>query len=165
MKLSYFPIVLLSLFLSVSKAQTSTDNVLFTIDNEPVYTSEFIRVYNKNIDLVQDESQKDVDEYLNLFTNYKLKLKEANSIGLQNKESYIRELDSYKKQLAKSFMTDTKVTDVLIEESPKDTKRKSLFKLSIYNFVCFIDTVYVFSSNPDNIPHYILLFLIAVTTS
>jgi peptidyl-prolyl cis-trans isomerase SurA len=117
MKLSYFPIVLLSLFLSVSKAQTSTDNVLFTIDNEPVYTSEFIRVYNKNIDLVQDESQKDVDEYLNLFTNYKLKLKEANSIGLQNKESYIRELDSYKKQLAKSFMTDTKVTDALVEEA------------------------------------------------
>jgi peptidyl-prolyl cis-trans isomerase SurA len=117
MKLSYFPIVLLSLFLSVSEAQTSTDNVLFTIDNEPVYTSEFIRVYNKNIDLVQDESQKDVDEYLNLFTNYKLKLKEANSIGLQNKESYIRELDSYKKQLAKSFMTDTKVTDALVEEA------------------------------------------------
>ena len=117
MKLSYFPIVLLSLFLSVSEAQTSTDNVLFTIDNEPVYTSEFIRVYNKNIDLVQDESQKDVDEYLNLFTNYKLKLKEANSLGLQNKESYIRELDSYKKQLAKNFMTDTKVTDALIEEA------------------------------------------------
>ena len=117
MKLSYFPIVLLSLFLSVSEAQTSTDNVLFTIDNEPVYTSEFIRVYNKNIDLVQDESQKDVDEYLNLFTNYKLKLKEANSLGLQNKESYIRELDSYKKQLAKSFMTDTKVTDALVEEA------------------------------------------------
>lgn len=118
MKLSYFPIVLLSLFFAeTTQAQTTADEVLFTIDNEPVFTSEFIRVYNKNIDLVQDESQKEVDEYLNLFTNYKLKLKEANNLGLQNKDSYIRELDSYKKQLAKNFMTDTKVTDALIEEA------------------------------------------------
>lgn len=117
MKVRYFLLVVLSLFLSVLEAQTSADEVLFTIDNEPVYSSEFIRVYNKNIDLVQDESQKEVDEYLNLFTNYKLKLKEANQLGLQNKESYIRELDSYKKQLAKNFMTDTKVTDALIEEA------------------------------------------------
>ena len=117
MKLRYFSLIVLSLFLSVLEAQTSTDEVLFTIDNEPVYSSEFIRVYNKNIDLVQDETQKEVDEYLNLFTNYKLKLKEAHHLGLQNKESYIRELDSYKKQLAKNFMTDTKVTDALIEEA------------------------------------------------
>lgn len=117
MKLRYFPLVVLSLFLSVMEAQTNEDGVLFTIDNEPVYTSEFIRVYNKNIDLVQDESQKDVDEYLTLFTNYKLKLKEAHNLGLQTKESYVRELDSYKKQLSKNFMTDTKVTDALIEEA------------------------------------------------
>ncbi|MFH6769590.1 peptidylprolyl isomerase [Gaetbulibacter aquiaggeris] len=117
MKLRFFPLLVLSLFLSVMEAQTNGDAVLFTIDNEPVYTSEFIRVYNKNIDLVQDESQKDVDEYLTLFTNYKLKLKEAHNLGLQNKESYIRELDSYKKQLSKNFMTDSKVTDALIEEA------------------------------------------------
>jgi peptidyl-prolyl cis-trans isomerase SurA len=91
--------------------------VLFTIDNEPVYTSEFIRVYKKNLDLVQDESQKNIDEYLTLFTNYKLKLKEARNLGLQNKPSYLKELESYKKQLAKNFLTDSKVTDALIEEA------------------------------------------------
>ncbi len=117
MKLRYFPLVVFSLLFLVVEAQTKADDVLFTIDNQPVYTSEFIRVYNKNIDLVQDESQKDIDEYLNLFTNYKLKLKEAYNLGLQNKDSYVRELDSYKKQLAKNFMTDSKVTDALIEEA------------------------------------------------
>ncbi|MGZ0016685.1 peptidylprolyl isomerase [Yeosuana sp. AK3] len=117
MKLRYFPIVLLSLFLSVVKAQTQQKEVLFTIDQEAVYSDEFIRVYKKNLDLVQDESQKNVDEYLKLFINYKLKLKEAHSLGLQNKESYKRELESYKKQLAKNFMTDSKVTNALIEEA------------------------------------------------
>ena len=43
-------------------AQDSKDSMLFSVDNDPVYISEFKRVFNKNIDLVKDESQKDVDE-------------------------------------------------------------------------------------------------------
>lgn len=117
MTLRYFSIIFLSLFSFVIIAQSIDKDVLFVIDNDSVYTSEFIRVYNKNLDLVQDESQKNVDAYFELFTNYKLKLKEAHALGLNKKASYIRELDSYKKQLAKNFMTDSKVTDALIEEA------------------------------------------------
>ncbi len=90
--------------------------VLFKVDNEPVYVTEFLRVYNKNLDLVQDESQKDVDEYLNLFTNYKLKLRQAREEKLHEKESYKKELSSYKKQLAKSYMSDSEITDALVKE-------------------------------------------------
>lgn len=109
--------LILVLFLSNVNAQKVGETTLFTIDGSPVYTSEFIRVYNKNIDLVQDESQKDVDSYLTLFTNYKLKLKEAKALGLDKKPSYLKELESYKKQLSKSFLTDGKVTDALVEEA------------------------------------------------
>mgnify|MGYP001828633221 CR=1 FL=1 len=108
------------LFLLVSlnfTAQTTTDEVLFTVADEPVYVSEFVRVYNKNLDLVQDESQKDVDEYLTLFINYKLKLKEAMTQELHTKPSYIRELSNYKKQLAKSYISDSKVTEALVKEA------------------------------------------------
>lgn len=112
---------LFTLFLACSmlniNAQSIEKDVLFTVDDEPVYVSEFLRVYNKNLDLVQDESQKDVDAYLKLFTNYKLKLKEAKALRLHEKPAYIRELESYKKQLAKNYITDSKVTDALIEEA------------------------------------------------
>lgn len=117
MKLKCFSILLLVLFFSQLNAQNANDDVLFVVGNESVYVSEFLRVYNKNLDLVQDESQKDVDEYLTLFTNYKLKLKEARALEFDKKPSYIRELSSYKKQLAKNFLTDTKVTDELVEEA------------------------------------------------
>ena len=53
-------------------AQIGKADVLFTVDKTPVYASEFVRVYNKNLNLVQDESQKNIDEYLELYTNYKL---------------------------------------------------------------------------------------------
>lgn len=115
----YFLIAVFSLCFFVSKAQNPNDEVLFTVEKDPVYVSEFTRVFNKNIDLVKDESQKDVDEYLKLFINYKLKLKEAEALGLDKKPSYLNELSSYKSQLASNYLTDSKVTDELIEEAYK----------------------------------------------
>lgn len=93
------------------------DPVLLMINNSPVYTSEFKRVYLKNIDLVKDESQKDIDEYLELFINYKLKLEEAKEQGLDKKESYVKELEGYKKQLSSGYLTDTKASDALVKEA------------------------------------------------
>lgn len=117
MNYKYLFILIFSISIFNVSGQTTNKDILFSVDDEPVYVSEFLRVYNKNLDLVQDESQKGVDEYLNLFTNYKLKLKEAKALQLHEKPSYIRELASYKSQLAKNYMTDTKVTDALIKEA------------------------------------------------
>ncbi len=117
MNLKYLFLIFLAISITHVNGQSSKKEVLFKVDGEPIYVSEFLKVYNKNLDLVQDETQKDVDEYLTLFTNYKLKLKEAKSLGLQEKPSYLRELDTYKKQLAKNFITDSKVTDALVEEA------------------------------------------------
>ena len=82
MKINPLFTLLITLFVTVIYAQDTSEDVLFTVAEEPIYVSEFLRVYNKNLDLVQDESQKNVDEYLSLFTNYKLKLKEAKIIEI-----------------------------------------------------------------------------------
>lgn len=101
----------------VSYSQQKSSDVLFTVNGESVFSSEFKRVYRKNLDLVQDESQKDVDEYLKLFINYKLKLVEARALGYDKKTSYLREFESYKKQLSKNYLTDRNVTDDLVIEA------------------------------------------------
>ncbi len=100
-----------------TKAQETSKKVLFTIDETPYYTDEFKRVYNKNIDLVKDESQKDLNQYLNLYVGYKLKINKANQLGLQNNPKYIDELNSYRTQLAKNYLTDVKVTNELVQEA------------------------------------------------
>lgn len=112
-----FLFVLFTFYAFQVQSQVAKEDVLFSVADEPVYATEFIRIFNKNLDLVQDESQKDVDEYLNLFINYKLKIAEAKAKGLDEKPSYIRELDNYKKQLAKNYLTDTEVTDELVDEA------------------------------------------------
>jgi len=121
MKLKHIYTSLFLLLSSIAIAQVSKEDILFTVDNEEVFATEFVRVYNKNLDLVQDESQKDVDAYLELFINYKLKLKEAKDLEFDQKASYIRELSNYKKQLAKNYLTDNKVTDELIAEAYERT--------------------------------------------
>ncbi len=109
-------IVLGVVFFVTGNAQ-KTQKALLTIDENPIYTSEFKKVYLKNIDLVKDDSQKNVDEYLDLFINYKLKLEEAKSLGLDKKESYLKELNGYKGQLAKGYLTDTRTSDALVKEA------------------------------------------------
>ena len=111
--------LLFGLLLSLSLtgyAQNIKKEVLFTIDQKPYYTDEFARVYNKNLDLVKDESQKDLTQYLELFVGYKLKINKANKLGLQNGTSYQTELKSYRTQLSKNYLTDSKVTKELVEE-------------------------------------------------
>jgi peptidyl-prolyl cis-trans isomerase SurA len=100
-------------------AQNSTKEVLFTIDNKPYYTDEFSRVYKKNLDLVKDESQKDLNQYLELFVGYKLKINKAYKLGLQDGSAYQNELKSYRGQLSKNYTSDSKVTKELVEEGYK----------------------------------------------
>lgn len=102
---------------SLAQAQQNSKKVLFTIDDKPYYTDEFKRVYYKNIDLVKDESQKDLNQYLDLYVGYKLKINKAYELGLQNNPKYITELGSYRAQLSKNYLTDVKVTNELVQEA------------------------------------------------
>lgn len=111
---------LLRLVLLVCLSQNSIaqeNKVLFTIDDKPFYTEEFVRVYNKNLELVKDDSQKDLNKYLDLFVGYKLKVTKANKLGLQYDAKYQNELKSYRGQLAKNYLNDSKVTNALVEEA------------------------------------------------
>lgn len=111
-------VLTICLFVSIIvNAQKSSDEVLFTVENTPIAISEFKRVYNKNLDLVKDESQKDIDNYLQLYINYQLKLKEARRLNLHEEASYNREFESYKKQLLKNYVSDAEVTDELVKEA------------------------------------------------
>lgn len=110
-------LIIFVFLLSQSFLLAQNKEVLFTIDNHPYYTDEFVRVYNKNLDLVKDDSQKNLDNYLELFLGYKLKVEKANKIGLQNSVNYQNELKSYRNQLSKNYVNDSKVTNELVQEA------------------------------------------------
>lgn len=114
-KIILFSIVSL-LFAFASFAQKKGD-VLLTINSKPVYAKEFKRVYKKNLELVQDENQKTVDGYLDLFIEYKLKVAEAYAQNLNKNDAYVADFGKYEEQLSRNYIYDTKITDDLIKEA------------------------------------------------
>jgi len=90
--------------------------VLMTVNEIPVYKSEFEQIYWKN--KKEDVATKaDLDEYMELFTKFKLKVTEAEELGMDTMSSFIKELDGYKVQLEKPYLVDKKVNERLIQEA------------------------------------------------
>ena len=115
--------IILFLISNFSFAQLE-NNILFKVNDSLVYVDEFNRVYNKNIDLIDENNQKDFESYLELFINYKLKLAEAYDLGLQNDPKYKSELNKYVKQLQNTYLTDRKTEDKFLREAYERTKHE-----------------------------------------
>ena len=115
--------IILFLISNFSFAQLE-NNILFKVNDSLVYVDEFNRVYNKNIDLIDENNQKDFESYLELFINYKLKLAEAYDLGLQNDPKYKSELNKYVKQLQNTYLTDRETEDKFLKEAYERTKHE-----------------------------------------
>lgn len=97
-------------------AQTQ-DPVLMTVGGEKVTSSEFLNVYMKNNVKGDALDRKSLDEYLDLYINFKLKVKEAEELGLDTASSFKNELAGYRKQLAQPYLTDKSIEDALLKEA------------------------------------------------
>lgn len=101
-----------------SQTQTDKGGIIATIGGQPVYTPEFNYVYNKNNANAPDAyTSGSVRDYLKLYINFKLKVREAEELGLDTAKSFIKELEGYKKQLAQPYFTEKSVTDSLTKEA------------------------------------------------
>lgn len=112
-------VLLFVVFFSISGAfaQSSDDPVLITIAGEKVTKSEFLAVYQKNNVKNESLSKENVDAYLELFINYKLKVREAEQLGLDTLTSFKNELAGYRRQLARPYLSNREVTDKLMQEA------------------------------------------------
>jgi peptidyl-prolyl cis-trans isomerase SurA len=113
-------LVLLLVFVFVNMANSSAtdqDPVLMTINGRKITLSEFEYVYTKNNLNTQVIDPKTVDEYLELFINFNLKVYDALQLGLDTHQTFINELEGYRKQLAQPYLNDQNVTNELLEEA------------------------------------------------
>lgn len=85
------------------KKAKAADPVVMTINGKDVTRQEFEYFYNKNSE--QDAAaENDFDKYVELFVNYKLKVHEAYSRGVDTTQAYKDELEGYRKQLAEPYL-------------------------------------------------------------
>ena len=96
-------------------AKPAADPELMIVDGVPVRVSEFEYLYNKNN--TQQLEHKTIDEYVDMFVDYKLKVADARHAGIDTTASFLNEYSQFENDLAKPFMRDEAVVDDLLKES------------------------------------------------
>ena len=117
-------VLLFVLSLSIATFSQQKDKTLVKIDGEVTTVSEFKRVYEKNLDAIDNKEAKSVAKNLELYINYKLKVKEAYRIKLDTLPSYKREMETYKNQLSAPYLQDTTFIDQLVKDAYFRTKNQ-----------------------------------------
>lgn len=118
MKRLTFLILAVSAFFITTDSIAQDDRTIVTIADENVLVDEFMYVYNKNNQ--DDETsvdKKSISEYLDLYVNFKLKVKEAEALGYDTVSAFRDELAGYRKQLAEPYFVDDDIIDEMLVEA------------------------------------------------
>ena len=99
---------------AVCMTQVLNDSILMTVAGRTIEAGEFIRMFNKS-----NESDKlpDVDNYLQQYINFRLKVADAINKGIDTTKEFKNELNGYRNQLAQNYLTDTKTKERLLQRT------------------------------------------------
>lgn len=117
MALRAFAFTILCLLSTPGLQGQEQDPVLFTVEDQVVPVSEFKYIYEKTNGEHADYSRKSVEEYLDLYVKFKLKVQRARDMQLDTIPTLQKELAGYRRTLASSYLIDKEVTDKLVAEA------------------------------------------------
>lgn len=102
-----------ALLVCISSVYSQT---IFTYGNNAVSKDEFLRAYNKNSTAVKDK-EKSLREYLELYSNFKLKVKAAEELRLDTLAQIQYDIENFRHQVEENYMSDEKGLAKLIDEA------------------------------------------------
>ena len=103
-------------FVSLMMIAQTNDPVIMKINGKDIKKSEFEYIYKKNNN-EQVIDQKTLQEYVELFRNFKLKVAEAETQGIDTTLAFKKELNEYRTQLAKPYLSDLPVNEDLVKQA------------------------------------------------
>ena len=93
----------------------SNNEVLMTVSGRPVFKSEFEYLYNKNMG--QQLEYQNLDDYVEMFVNYKLKVADALANRLDTTPEFIEELATYRSELSAPYLIDKKAEKEIVDQA------------------------------------------------
>lgn len=103
-------------------AWAAKDPVIMTVNGVDVPLSEFEYLYHKNSQ--QQLSPQPLPEYVEMFKNYKLKVADARSMGIDTTRAFAREMEQYKGELAAPFTADSVMLNQMVREAYDRSRRE-----------------------------------------
>lgn len=126
--LQIFKLSIIALLLNActgTKPTITKEAVLFQVGNYPTTVPEFKYEYEKsNTNADSLYVRKSVEDYLDLFINFKLKIADARSQQLDSTEAFRKEFATYEEQLTQPYLTDQNVTDSLARQAYERMKEE-----------------------------------------
>ncbi|HNX54960.1 MAG TPA: peptidylprolyl isomerase [Prolixibacteraceae bacterium] len=93
------------------------DEIIVTIGKEKISRQEFEANYLKNnTNILNKKDIKSPKDYLDLFIKFRLKVLEAEALGYDTVKSFRDELGSYRKELARPYLTDVSYNEEILKE-------------------------------------------------
>jgi peptidyl-prolyl cis-trans isomerase SurA len=108
-------------FTAITFCYSQSEPVLLEIDGKPVLKSEFLQIYLKNNSKPKYDKAS-LDEYLELYRKFKLKVAEAETLKYDTIPKLKKEFEGYKKQLALPYLIDSVQNKALVQEAYERTK-------------------------------------------
>ena len=116
---------------AVALAFAAKDPVIMTVNGVDVPRSEFEYLYNKNSQ--QQINPQTLDEYVEMFKLYKMKVADAKAEGIDTTAAFLKETAQYRHDLAAPYLTDS----VYINQLVKEAYDRSLEEVEAYHIMLF----------------------------
>lgn len=107
---------------ALALAFAAKDPVIMTVNGVDVPKSEFEYLYNKNSQ--QQINPQSLDEYVEMFKLYKMKVADARAEGLDTMASFLREAEQYRHDLAAPYLADSLYINTLVQEAYDRSKEE-----------------------------------------
>lgn len=98
------------------------DPLLFRVNKEEVRLSEFSYIYGKTNGDKADYSKESLEEYLQLYIDFKLQLQKGKEDGLDKDPAVRREQEQYRQSLAETYLSEREITEKLVKEAYERSK-------------------------------------------
>src|SRR5258706_6106409 len=103
-------------FVLAMMASFTFSQTLFTYGTQAVSKEEFLKAYNKNKTSVSDKKAA-LREYLDLYINFKLKVKAAHDLKIDTLPGINADLQNFRGQIEESYLDDEKEVNALVQEA------------------------------------------------
>lgn len=106
-------------------AQPTSDPVIFEVGGKSIYKSQFMKEFLRSIGkdpaaaptACTYEKRKALEDYVQLYVNFQVKLADAYALGFDTLPSLKKELASYRDELAAPFLIDSLTMQSLLREA------------------------------------------------
>lgn len=107
---------LLFSFLVEAQILAQTTSVVAIVNDEKITSEELLYAFSKNRNSNQNINEDSLRHFLDQYINFKLKVQEAKTMGLDTSSTFQKEVQSFQEQIPKPYLSGHQLSDEALQE-------------------------------------------------